>query len=83
MAKKYVVTQVTQIFEITQGKFHVQLKMDKDHIHLGNEFVFKSTNTPETLKRWRNVLELLGEAIKVAEHNMIDVKGGEKHGKND
>ena len=58
-----------------KGKFKIKVKITPDHIEMGDEFIFKSKNHAETIKRWRNVIKLLNYAVNFLEKR---VKGGDK-----
>lgn len=66
----YTVRPVSQTFEIARGKYSLKLKVSAEHIEIDNEFVFKSSNSKETITRWENVVGLIMTAIQVAKDNV-------------
>ena len=63
---------VDQKFIMTKSPYKVFIKWNTDTIellsmaHHGN-FIFKSYNKPETIKRWRKIIALMQEAINYIE----------------
>lgn len=62
----YSVKPVSQTFKISRGKYSLNLKVSAEHIEIDNEFVFKSSNSLETIHRWEEVVGLIMTAIQVA-----------------
>lgn len=58
-----------KIFRISQENIKIELKINSKHIELSGQsdkFIFKSSNSKKTIERWKNILECLLEAIKIA-----------------
>ena len=50
-----------------KGEFKCPVKIDENHIEIGKEFVFKSKNSPNTIKRWKKVLKMLSYTVRFLE----------------
>lgn len=55
---------------ITKGNVIINVAIDQDHIEIssknGFEFIFKSANKAQTLKRWEEVISCLSLAVQEA-----------------
>jgi len=72
------IERIKEIFELhmegTDKKdYRVKIEVDPFHIRIVDDFVFASSNTKQTIKRWENVVNLLDAAVQV-------LKEKQKHG---
>lgn len=75
---KFAVTVGFTEKEITVAKENISVNatVTKKHIHINNKFIFRSTNSKQTIKRWRTVLLCLLRLVDEIE-KVMDLKGGE------
>lgn len=68
---EYTVSTVKKKMLVSDGEVTLEIIIDKEHLGLvpkgGEEFVFKSKNAQETIKRWRKVVSCMQIAINVLE----------------
>lgn len=67
---------LSQSFVMTdeKGQFTCPVKIDEKHIELGKEFVFRSTNSKETIKRWKKVIQMLSFTVRFLEKKVNERK---------
>lgn len=60
---------ISQNWLITDKKdeFKCPVNIDENHIEIGKEFVFRSKNNKETIKRWKKVLKMLSYTVRFLE----------------
>lgn len=76
---KSIVQKTTYLIEDTTHNLVIGLEVTEDKIKLYNEngqqdFVFKSNNTIEVRKKWRNIAKMIDKAIDMVERNRKQVK---------
>lgn len=60
---------ISQNWVITdkKGEFKCPVKIDESHMEIGKEFVFRSKNNKETIKRWKKVIQMLSYTVRFLE----------------
>ena len=57
------VKKVSEVFALTKGDVRVEVELNETHMSLGKQYLFKNRRTPDNLKKWGRVIELLSAGV--------------------
>lgn len=58
--------EAVKVYQVRCKGISIRMKLSQNHIEIGNEFVFKSSNSKETVDRWEKVLGAISICLRVA-----------------